>query len=161
MPTIDVESSELERLLSWDWQEDMEKLDWLLSFVKSEVKFFNKQEDVISIELKDINRPDLWSVEGLSRALRGFLKKDVGLRRYEVIKPLLKVNVDTQLNEIRPFICCSVVKNVKLSDAIIRGLMHMQDKLDQTYGRNRQKISIGIRPFALSTIRNGSPVNWE
>lgn len=136
-------------MLGWNWEEDMEKLDSLLAFVKSEVKFYNRQDDVLSIELKDTNRPDLWSVEGLSRTLRGFLKKDKGLKRYEVGKPLLKVNVDARLNKIRPFICCSVVKNVKLTDAIIRGLMHMQDKLDQTYGRNRQKTSIGIYDYDL------------
>jgi len=36
-----------------------------------------------------------------------------------------------------------------LTDTIIRGLMRMQDKLDQTYGRNRQKTSIGIYDFSL------------
>jgi phenylalanyl-tRNA synthetase beta chain len=29
--------------------------------------------------------------------------------------------------------------------------MHLQDKLDQTYGRNRQKTSIGIYDFSLIT----------
>jgi phenylalanyl-tRNA synthetase beta chain len=44
---------------------------------------------------------------------------------------------------------CAIVKNVKLTDAIIRGLMHLQDKLDQTYGRNRQKTSIGLYDYTL------------
>ena len=51
----------------------MEKLDEILAFVKSEVKLFDKQEGVVSIEIKDTNRADLWSAEGLARALRGFL----------------------------------------------------------------------------------------
>ena len=38
MPTIDANCVELERLLDWSWQGDMDKLDWLLAFVKSEVK---------------------------------------------------------------------------------------------------------------------------
>ena len=73
MPTIDVDCAELERLLGWSWQGDLEKLDWLLAFVKGEVKLVNEQEDVVSIELKDTGRPDLWSGEGLARTLRGFL----------------------------------------------------------------------------------------
>ena len=73
MPTIDVDCGELERLLGWSWQGDLEKLDRLLAFVKSEVKLHNEQENVASIELKDTGRPDLWSVEGLARTLRGFL----------------------------------------------------------------------------------------
>ena len=32
---------------------------------------------------------------------------------------------------------------------MIRGIMHLQDKLDKTYGRNRQKTSIGIYNFDL------------
>ncbi len=149
MPTIDVDCGELERLLGWSWQGDLEKLDWLLAFVKSEVKLYNEQENVASIELKDTGRPDLWSVEGLARTLRGFLELEKGPRRYEVGESLVDVHVDSQLKDIRPYICCSVVKDVKLTDAVIRGLMHLQDKLDQTYGRNRQKTSIGIYDFNL------------
>ncbi|HSQ48665.1 MAG TPA: phenylalanine--tRNA ligase subunit beta, partial [Candidatus Deferrimicrobiaceae bacterium] len=54
-----------------------------------------------------------------------------------------------QLYGIRPYICCAVVKNIHLSDNIIKGIMHLQDKLDQTNGRNRQKTSIGIYNFDL------------
>jgi len=149
MPTIDVDCGELERLLGWTWQGDMEKLDWLLAFVKSEVKLYNEQEGVVSVELKDTGRPDLWSVEGLARTLRGFLNLEKGPRSYEVGEPILEVHVNAQLKTIRPYICCSVVKDVKLTDAVIRGLMHLQDKLDQTYGRSRQKTSIGIYDYNL------------
>ena len=149
MPTIDVECAELERLLGWKWGDDIEKLDEILALVKSEVKMYDEHEGIASIEIKDTNRPDLWSAEGLSRALRGFLKLENGLRSYRVGKPILDVNVSPQLSEIRPYICCSVVKKVKLSDPIIRGLMRLQDKLDQTYGRNRRKTSIGIYDFDL------------
>jgi len=149
MPTIDVDCTELERLLGVDLRGEMEKLDEILSLVKSEVKLYNEHEDVASIEIKDTNRPDLWSVEGLARALRGFLNLEKELRQYDVGEPIVDVNVDPQLWNIRPYICCSIVKNAKLTDAIIRGLMHLQDKLDQTYGRNRQKTSIGIYDYDL------------
>jgi phenylalanyl-tRNA synthetase beta chain len=149
MPTIDADCGELKRLLGWSWGGDLVRLDWLLAFVKGEVKFYNEQDDVVSIELKDTNRPDLWGVEGLARAARGFLGFEKGPRCYEVSKPILDVNVAAELTGIRPFICCSVVKNVRLTDTIIRGLMHLQDKLDQTYGRNRRKTSIGIYDFDL------------
>jgi len=149
LPTIDVDCCEFGRLLDWSWQGDLEKLDWLLAFVKSEVKLYNEREDIASIELKDTGRPDLWSVEGLSRTLRTFLNLEKGYRHYEADAPTLEVNVDPVLKAIRPYICCSVVKEMKLTDAVIRGLMHLQDKLDQTYGRNRQKTSIGIYNYDL------------
>lgn len=141
--------NELERLLGVQINGNMEKLDDILSYVKSEVKQYNKTEGVVSIEIKDTNRPDLWSVEGLARALRGYLGIEKGLKQYSLGEPMVDVTVDKRLNSIRPFICCSIIKNISLTDTIIRGLMHLQDKLDQTYGRSRQKTSIGIYDYDL------------
>jgi phenylalanyl-tRNA synthetase beta chain len=149
MPTIDVDRVEFERLLGVNLQGDVAKFDEILAWVKSEVKLYNEQEDVLSIEIKDTNRPDLWGIEGLARALHGFLNHQKGLTQYSAAEPLIDVNVDQRLSSVRPFICCSIVKNVKLTDTIIRGLMHLQDKLDQTYGRCRQKTSIGIYNYDL------------
>jgi len=127
----------------------MERLDEILANVKGEVKLFNEQEGTVSIEMKDTNRPDLWSAEGLARGLRCYLGLEKGARLYTAEKPVVDVNVDAQLFDIRPFIACAVIKDVQLSDAVIRGLMHMQDKLDKTFGRNRQKTSIGIYNFHM------------
>jgi len=149
MPTIDVEYAELERLLGLELHWKMEKLDEILANVKAEVKLFNEQEGIVSIEMKDTNRPDLWSAEGLARGLRTYLGYEKGFKRYSVGKPAVEVNVDANLFNIRPFIACAVVKDVQLSDPVIRGLMHQQDKLDKTFGRSRQKTSIGIYNFHM------------
>ena len=149
MPTIDIEFAELERLLALKLEGDMAKLDDILAYIKGEVKLYNEKEGIVSIEMKDTNRPDLWSVEGLSRALRGYLNLEKGLKQYEAGKSIVEVNVNAQLYNIRPFICCSVIKNIHLTDNTIKGIMHLQDKLDKTFGRNRQKTSIGIYNFDL------------
>ncbi|MEM2099505.1 MAG: phenylalanine--tRNA ligase subunit beta [Candidatus Bathyarchaeia archaeon] len=156
MPTIDVDYAEFERLLGVPLEGNMEKLDEILSFVKSEVKLYDRQEGILSIEIKDTNRADLWSTEGLVRALQGYLNIGKGIKAYNVGEPIIDVYVDPRLRDIRPFMGCAVVKNVKLSDKIIRGLMHLQDKLDQTYGRNRQKTSIGLYEYSLIT----PPLNY-
>jgi len=144
MPTIEVDLAQFEKLLGKAYHGDMEKLDEDLAYVKSEVKGRNEKEGTVSIELKDTNRPDLWGVEGLARGLRCYLDLENGPRQYSVGEPVLDVYVDSELKNIRPFIGCSVVKNIHLTDTIIRGLMHLQDKLDQTFGRSRQKTSIGL-----------------
>src|SRR3990170_331574 len=151
MPTIEVESAELERLLGLTLHDDVSKLDEVLALVKGEVKLYDEKEGIVSVEMKDTNRPDLWSVEGLTRGLQGFLNKKKGLQEYTVGKPIIDIHVDSRLQTIRPFIGCCIIKNVSLTDAIIRGLMHLQDKLDQTNGRNRQKTSIGLYDFNLIT----------
>src|SRR3989337_4355367 len=149
MPTIEVDCVELERFLGLTLHGETTKLDEILAFVKGEVKLYYQNEDIVSIEIKDTNRPDLWGIEGLARALRGYLNITKGLKNYAVAEPIIDVYVDSRLRNIRPFICCAIVKNVELTDTIIRGLMHLQDKLDQTYGRNRQTTSIGIYDFNL------------
>lgn len=149
MPTIDIEYSEFEKLLGLEFHKDMDRVNEALEFVKGEVKLWDAKADVMSIEIKDTSRPDVWNVEGLTRALRGFLGLEKGFRNYKIGKPIVDINVDSRLEGIRPYIGCSIVKDVSLSDAIIRGLMHMQDKLDQSYGRNRQRTSIGLYDFDL------------
>jgi phenylalanyl-tRNA synthetase beta chain len=151
MPTIDVDYADFERMLGIELHRDMEKLNKILAYVKGEVKLFEEKEGLMSIEIKDTNRPDIWNIEGLARALRGFIGIEKGLRPYAVGKSMVEIHVDRRLRDIRPFIGCSIVKDVKLTDTIIRGLMHLQDKLDQTYGRNRQRTSIGLYDFSLIT----------
>jgi phenylalanyl-tRNA synthetase beta chain len=161
MPTIDIEYRGLEELIGKEWTRTklgnpenpvtFENLDEYLALVKAEVKGYSTEDDVLSIEMKDTNRPDLWSAEGLARGLRCYLGLEKGPRHYTAEKPVIEVNVDPKLFNIRPFIACAVVKNVQLTDPVIRGLMHLQDKLDKTFGRNRQKTSIGIYNLHLIT----------
>ena len=151
MPSIEVDYADFEKMLGIEIYKNLEKLNDILAFVKGEGKLLDEEKGIMTIEIKDSNRPDIWNVEGLARTLRGFLGFEKGLRKYAVGKPLVEVQVDPRLKEIRPYIGCSIVKNVKLTDAIIRGFMHMQDKLDQTYGRNRRRTSIGLYDFSLIT----------
>jgi phenylalanyl-tRNA synthetase beta chain len=144
MPTIDVDYAELQKMLGIDLKRDSEKIDEVLAFAKSEVKLFDEKTGIMNIEIKDTNRPDLWNIEGLVRTLRGFLGLDEGLRHYSIGKSVAEVYVDKRLKNIRPYIGCSIVKNLKMTDPVIRGIMQLQDKLDHTYGRNRRKTSIGL-----------------
>jgi len=148
MPTIEVDYKDFQNLLGVELPEDKEQLDDLLAYVKGEVKQLTEQE--LSIEIKDSNRADLWSVEGLARALRGFLGIERGLKNYSVVDYSgVKVKVSPRLRGIRPYIGCAVVKGVQLTDVIIRQAMRLQDKLDQTCGRNRRRTSIGLYNFDL------------
>ena len=150
MPTIDVDYAEFERMLGVELNRDLEKVNDVLAFAKGEVKLFDEKTGMMSVEIKDTNRGDLWNIEGLVRALRGFLGLEKGLKQYKAGKPLAEVYVDERLENIRPFIGCSVIKNVELTDPMIRGVMQLQDKLDHTYGRNRRRTSIGLYDFDLT-----------
>ncbi len=150
MPTIEVDYEDFQKLLGVKLPKNPEELDEILSYAKGELKLLD--DESIHIEIGDSNRPDLWGVEGLARALRGYLGIEKGLKKYSVIaESSVEVHVDPKLEKIRPYIACTVVKNVHLSDVAIRAAMHLQDKLDQTYGRNRKRTSIGLYNFRLIT----------
>ncbi len=148
MPTIEASFGDLERLVGVKLPKEAGKLDDLLYYVKGQVESF--EGEMLKVEIKDGNRPDLWNVEGIARCLRLAIGVEGGLRSYAIEdSSKIKVLVDSRLEKIRPYIACSILKNVKLDDDVIRGLMHLQDKLDQTYGRNRRRASIGLYNFDL------------
>lgn len=148
MPTIEVLFNDLQRLVGKSLPRNKDALTEILAYIKGEVE--SVVGDELSIELKDGNRPDLWSVEGIARELKGALGIETGLKEYKVEKePVLDVFVDPELQSIRPYIGCSIVKSVHIDDESIRELMHLQDKLDQTYGRKRRRTSIGFYRFGL------------
>ena len=148
MPTVETNLEDLQILLGIRLPTNTEELNEILSYVKGEVE--NLSEGELSIEIKDSNHPDLWSVEGIARALRGFLDLEKGMKNYRVAGSSgVHISVDPALQNIRPYIGCAVVRNVGLTDVVIRGMMHLQDKLDQTYGRRRRRTSIGLYDFDL------------
>ncbi len=143
MPTVNVLFGDLQRLVGQKLPNNQVELNEILSYVKGELEVFDSDE--LSIEIKDGNRPDLWNVEGIARALKGVLGIEGGLKEYRIIGYSgIETYVDKDLRRIRPYIGCSVVKGVKLDDEVIRELVHLQDKLDQTYGRRRKRSSIGL-----------------
>src|SRR5208283_3575338 len=145
---------DLEKLVGKKLPRDEEKLNELLYLIKCEISH-QKLEDHettrpssiqddsdINIENVDTNRPDTWSPEGMARALRGLLGIELGIKKYPVgEKAATHIWVDKDLGKIRPFIACVVARNPQINDTIIRGLIHLQEKLDQSYGRKRRRSS--------------------
>ncbi len=109
--------------------------------------------DIDSVEGDDINieffpnRPDLYSVEGIARALRGFFELEPGLAKYEVQKSGIVLEVDPSVTEVRPFIVSALVKDVVIDDTLIKSLMEIQEKLHLTLGRKRKKLAIGVHDY--------------
>ena len=106
------------------------------------------------------DRPDLYSVEGLARALRAFLGIKEGMKRYDVSDTKITVTVDKSVKDVRPYILCAAVHDIRITDDILRSLMEMQEKLHLTIGRKRSKIAIGVHdldkiapPFVYKAVR--------
>jgi phenylalanyl-tRNA synthetase beta chain len=117
------------------------ELEVYLPSIKCEVK--TAIGDEITLELNS-DRPDMLSVEGVVRALSSFTEMKTGPQKITAKKGPVNVKVLASTEKVRPFIACSVLRGINLSDEIVRQMMQLQEKLHETYCRNRRKASIGI-----------------
>jgi len=141
MPVVTLYWDELERLVGRSRDEIIEKLPMLGCDIE------RIEDDHIDVEFFP-NRPDLYSVEGVARALRGFLDIEHGYKSYDVKEGDWKIAVDPSVLEVRPRIVGCVVRNLTITDEVIRSLMEVQEDLHWTIGRNRRKMAIGVHDLS-------------
>jgi phenylalanyl-tRNA synthetase beta chain len=142
MPTIDISKRDLERLSGRKFTLHGVE-DWLL-IAKAELEAVDG--DVLKVDVKDTNRPDLWSVEGIARELRGFVKER-GVPKYSVKRSGIVASVDPRLRGIRQYAAYAVVEGVKVTEDLIKQMVQLQEKVCQTFGRKRDEVAIGIFDF--------------
>jgi len=97
------------------------------------------------------NRPDLYSVEGIARGLRGYLELELGLPTYRVEMSGVDFVVDPNVADVRPYALGGIVRGVELEDRLLRSLVDLQEKLHLTVGRKRRKVAIGIHDLDTVT----------
>jgi phenylalanyl-tRNA synthetase beta chain len=88
-------------------------------------------------------RPDLLAAEGFTRAINIYN----GHPRFipETLSPSGRtVTVTPEVQTVRPHLAALVVKNAPLEDGGLEVLIQFQEKVTQTFGRQRKKIAIGV-----------------
>ncbi|MBI2545182.1 MAG: phenylalanine--tRNA ligase subunit beta [Candidatus Aenigmarchaeota archaeon] len=137
MPTITYDKNDLLNLIGNKMSD--EQLEETIHLMKTNIESENESE--ITIELTP-DRPDLFGIEGLARAVKQYLGIETGLKKYS-IKPA-SVNIRASDISYRNHIGAAVIRNVNVNDAFIKSLMNIQDVLTDTIGRKRKKVAIGI-----------------
>ena len=115
------------------------------------------------------NRPDLISLQGFLRAFKSFLGEEKGLKEYIINKPEknYKVYVKKEVNDLRPYTVCAILKNLNLDNEKIKDIINLQEKLHLTIGRNRKKVAIGIYPLEkiklpiIYTAKNPEDIKFQ
>jgi phenylalanyl-tRNA synthetase beta chain len=142
MPVVRLYTDELEKMVGKDIDEIIEVLPMLGSDIE------RIEKDHIDVEFFP-NRPDLYSVEGVARALRGIFELETGLKEYEVKDSSEKLTIDPSVKKVRPNIVGAIVREIRLTDEVIRSLVELQEDLHWTIGRNRRKVAIGIHDLSV------------
>jgi len=139
MAVISMDYRDLASLIGQDLSQ--EELLAMLPMMGSDID--SVDGDTMNIEFFP-NRPDMYSVEGVARAVRHFIGRDRGLANYDVKPGEVVLKVEGSVNEVRPFIVAGIVRGVNMTDELIASLMEAQEKLHLTLGRKRKKVAIGV-----------------
>ncbi len=139
MPKYDVRKDDLESLVGRKFE--IEELEDIFFDLKAELDGY--ADGVITVDYSDTNRPDMWSVEGLAREIRGYLGIERGCPSYDVLPSGREVHVDASVRSVRPFVAAAIVRGVRLGDAGYEQLIQLQEKVMLTYGRKRKRVAIG------------------
>jgi phenylalanyl-tRNA synthetase beta chain len=139
MVVIEIDKNDLCNLIGKQLTD--QEIEDTLFMLKMETKF---DGDKISCELNP-DRPDMFSVEGVARSAKGLLGIETGMKKYAAGDSGLTLKKEGA--NIRPFIACAIVKDVVLSDYLVKSLMQVQEKLHMTIGRGRKKVAIGVHDF--------------
>jgi phenylalanyl-tRNA synthetase beta chain len=139
MVVIEISKNDLLQLVGKELTD--EEIEETLFLIKIESKI---DEDVIECEMNP-DRPDFFSVEGIAREMKGFLEIEKGLKKYDVSDS--KVALKKENPEVRPYIGCGIIRDVELTDNLVKSLMQVQEKLHDSIGRERKKVAIGVHDF--------------
>ncbi|MCQ1539260.1 phenylalanine--tRNA ligase subunit beta [Methanocalculus taiwanensis] len=144
MAIITLNYEYLERLTKTDRNTILKSLPMIGSDIE------RVEEDHADVEFFP-DRTDLYSVEGVARAMRGFLGIETGLPHYHVAESGISFSVDPGLAGIRPVLGSAVIRNLRFDDASIESVMALQEALHWAIGRGRSKVAIGVHD--LSTVK--------
>jgi phenylalanyl-tRNA synthetase beta chain len=144
MAVITLPFKYLERLTRTDKKTILDKIPLIGSDVE------RIEEDHADVEFFP-DRPDLFSPEGVARAMRGYLGIETGLPSYPVKPSGILFTVDPRLGDIRPVLGAAVIRGVTFDDESIQSIMSLQESLHWAVGRGRSKVAIGIHD--LDTVR--------
>lgn len=116
------------------------KISRVLRLFKCEIKKYDVKEAEI---LVPIERIDLFSVEGISRILKSYLKGEV-IVEIKQQKSNIRINVTHEAMKNRPYISCAVIEGVSLSREALKQIRQFQEKVHSTYCRGKRKASIFV-----------------
>ncbi len=145
MPVVRLYYEDMERLIGASRDTIMSRLAMMGADIGKRA-----EEDHVDVEFFP-DRPDLYSAEGVARAMQGFLGIKTGLVEYAAAKGPVVLQVEESVKSVRPLIGCAVVRGLEFTSEAIESLMGLQEDLHWGLGRNRRKVAIGVHDISRVT----------
>ena len=145
MPVVRLYYEDMERLIGASRETIMSRLAMMGADIGKRAV-----EDHVDVEFFP-DRPDLYSAEGVARAMQGFLGIKTGLVEYAIEKGPVILQVEESVKSVRPLIGCAVVRDLTFTSEAIESLMGLQEDLHWGLGRNRRKVAIGVHDISRVT----------
>ncbi|HVM46233.1 MAG TPA: phenylalanine--tRNA ligase subunit beta [Candidatus Thermoplasmatota archaeon] len=153
MPVIRFEVAELERLL----RKSVPRAELAKTIPQIGADVEDSSGETWAVEFFP-DRPDLFTVEGIARALRAWYGVEPGLRLYEARPSGVEVRVDPSVAGVRPHIAAAFVRGVDMTETRLKALIDLQEDLHWGLGARRRRVAIGIHdasvlapPFTYTT----------
>lgn len=168
MPTISVNKASLYKALGKEYTKDEFdelcfefgiELDEDTSETKRPIVDGVEEPPQLKIEIP-ANRYDMLCFEGIALNLNVFLGR-LEMPKYRLAAPptgeLLTATIHEEVERIRPYFSCAVLRNIKFTKERYESFISLQDKLHQNLARQRTLVSIGTHD--LDTIEG--PFSYE
>lgn len=117
----------------------LDKLLEMLQRIKGEIE--EVSDEYIEVEF-EVDRPDLYTCEGIARYLKGLIGEELGAPKYELYTTPYRVYVEKVPS--RPYIAVFVVENVRVDNIFFEELIQFQEKLHIGLGGRRRRVAIGL-----------------
>ncbi|QLG72875.1 hypothetical protein HG535_0D05840 [Zygotorulaspora mrakii] len=101
----------------------------------------NNEEPELKIEI-GANRYDLLCIEGIAQSLNEYLER-AETPKYKLSKPTTKLFIDPSTEQIRPYACAAILRNIKFTKYSYASFIALQDKLHSNICRNRTLVAVG------------------
>ena len=144
MPIISLSDTYLERLCGTD----KETILSVLPKIGSDIERI--EDGHIDTEFFP-DRPDLYSTEGVARAIRGYLGIETGEEIYPTKDSGMTFSLDENIRVIRPYFGTAIIRGMNFDNDAILSLMGLQEALHWVLGRGRKKVSIGVHNLDVVT----------
>ncbi|MEB3845136.1 MAG: phenylalanine--tRNA ligase subunit beta [Desulfurococcales archaeon] len=103
-------------------------------------------DNILEVEVNP-DRPDMYSIEGIKRAVYGLLRLEKGWNAPPVEDT--PVTIVTSMPATRPYIGGAIIYNINIRDEDdLKQIIQFQEKLHDTIGRRRRKAAIGLHDLS-------------